>query len=196
MTTTSVSLLERARDHSESEPWERLASIYTPLLRVWMKKYELQDSDAEDLVQEVLMTVSRELPSFEHSGRTGAFRSWLRTVLVHRVKNFWKSRLRAPDAKGGSSLLEQLQDLEDATSSVSRMWDIQHDEHVLARLLEQIRPRFQANTWEAFRRQMYRNEKGRDIAQELGISLKAVQLAKSRVLNALRVEAIGLVDGV
>jgi RNA polymerase sigma factor (sigma-70 family) len=195
MNETSISLLDRACGESGTESWERLASIYTPLLRVWMRKFQLQDSDAEDIVQEVLLTVSRELLSFEHTGRTGAFRSWLRTILTHRVKSFWKSRNRGPNAKGGSSLLEQLHELEDETSNASRIWDAQHDEHVLARLLEQIRPRFQETTWDAFRRQMYRNEKGRDVARELGISLKAVQLAKSRVLNALRVEAAGLVDG-
>ena len=196
MNETSVSLLRQACGDPESESWERLASIYTPLLRAWMTKYELQDSDADDLVQEVLLTVSRELPSFEHSGRTGAFRSWLRIILVHRVKAFWKSRKRAPNAKGGSSVLDELRELEDETSNASRLWDAQHDEHVLTRLLEQIRPRFEETTWEAFCRQMYRREKGRDVAEALGISLKAVQLAKSRVLNALRVEAAGLVDGV
>ncbi len=196
MNTTSISLLGRARVDSESESWERLASIYTPLLRVWITKYGLQDSDADDLVQEVLLTVSRELPAFEHSGRTGAFRRWLRTILLHRVKSFWKSRNRLPNARGGSSVLVELRELEDETSNASRLWDTEHDEHVLARLLEQIRPRFEKTTWDAFCRQMYRREKGRDVAEELGISLKAVQLAKSRVLNALRVEAAGLVDDV
>lgn len=195
MNKTSVSLLVRARVDSESESWERLTLIYTPLLRVWMTRYQLQDSDADDLVQEVLLTVARELPSFEHSGRAGAFRSWLRTILVHRVKSFWKSRKRVPRVKGGNSVLDELRELEDEASNVSRLWDAQHDEHVLAKLLEQIRPRFEKTTWEAFCRQMYRREKGRDVAEELGISLKAVQLAKSRVLNALRVEAAGLIDG-
>ena len=160
-----------------------------------LKTVTLQDSDADDLAQEVLLTVSRELARFQHSGRTGAFRSWLRSILVHRIKNFWKTRNRRPNAQGGSSLLAQLQELEDETSSASRMWNAQHDQHVLGRLLEQIRPRFQESTWEAFRRQMFRGEKGKDVAADLGISLKAVQLAKSRVLNALRVEAAGLVDG-
>ncbi|MDA1232637.1 MAG: RNA polymerase sigma factor [Planctomycetota bacterium] len=196
MNETSVSLLGRACVDSKSESWDRLASIYTPILRAWMTKYELQDSDADDLVQDVLLTVSRELPAFEHSGRTGAFRSWLRTILVYRVKSFWKSRNRLPNAKGGNSVLEELLELEDETSNTSRLWDAQHDEHVLARLLEQIRPRFEETTWEAFCRQMYRRGKGSDVGEALGISLKTVQLAKSRVLNALRVEAAGLIDDV
>jgi len=196
MSHTSVSLLDRACNDSGPESWTRLASIYTPLLQVWLRKYALQPSDVDDLVQDVLVTVSRELPAFEHSGRTGAFRSWLRMILVHRLQNFWRSRKHRPDAKGGSSLVDQLRELEDESSNASRIWNAEHDRNVLSQLMEQIRPRFQETTWEAFQRQMYRNEKGRDVARELGISLKAVQLAKSRVLYALRVEAAGLVDGV
>ena len=92
MRHTSVSLLDRACNGSGPESWTRLASIYTPLLQVWLRKYALQPSDVDDLVQDVLVTVSRELPTFEHSGRTGAFRSWLRMILVHRLQNFWRSR--------------------------------------------------------------------------------------------------------
>lgn len=194
MNLTSVSLLRRALSDAQSDSWEKLASIYTPLLHVWIRKYALQASDADDLVQEVLLTVSRELPAFEHSGRTGAFRSWLRKILVHRLQHFWRSQKRQPSSQGGSSLMDQLREFADESSAVSHMWNVQHDQHVLAQLLEQIRPRFQEATWEAFRRQMFGGQKGRVVADELGISLKAVQLAKSRVLNALRLEAAGMVE--
>ncbi len=191
---TSLSLLDHVTDSADTESWQRLASIYTPLLRVWIRKYELQDSDADDLVQEVLLTVSRELSSFEHSGRTGAFRSWLRTILVHRLKNFWRSREYRPAAKGGSSLLDQLKELEDESSNASRIWNAEHDQHVLARLLEQIRPRFQESTWEAFRRQMFGGESADAVAADLKTRVHTVYVAKSRVLNALRTEASGLID--
>jgi RNA polymerase sigma-70 factor, ECF subfamily len=194
MNATSVSLLGRACDDSGSESWERLASVYTPMLRTWMKKYQLQDSDVDDLVQDVLLTVARELPAFEHSGRPGAFRSWLRTILVHRLQNFWRSRKYRPAAKGGSSLLEQLRELEDETSAVSRIWNFEHDQHVLTRLLEQIRPRFKPATWEAFRRQMFGGKAADAVAADLGMAVHSVYVAKSRVLNALRQESSGLVD--
>ena len=129
-----------------------------------------------------------------HSGRTGAFRKWLRTILVHRLQNFWRSQQRSPVRVGTSSVFEQLAELEDDTSSASRMWDADHDRHVLSSLLDDIRPRFEPATWDAFQRQMFLGEKGEAVAAELGMSLKAVQLAKSRVLQALRSQAVGLID--
>ena len=195
MDETSLSLLSRASRESAPESWNRLAAVYTPLLRGWMARYGLQDSDADDLVQEVLLAVSRDLPSFEHSGNTGAFRRWLRTILVHRLQNFWRARRNRDVASGRSSVLQQLHELADDTSESSRLWNAEHDRHVVSQLLGQVRPRFQEQTWTAFRRVMFDGDKANDVADDLGMTLKAVHLAKARVLHALRGESEGLVDG-
>lgn len=90
--------------------------------------------------------------------------------------------------------MDQLRDLEDETSSGSRIWDAEHDRHVLAKLLLQVRPRFEPHTWEAFHRLMFASEPPDAIAASLGMAVHSVYVAKSRVLNALRQEAAGLVD--
>src|SRR5262249_23222842 len=148
----------------------------------------------DDVVQEVLLTVSRELPKFEHSGRPGAFRHWLRTVLVHRMQQHWRSQARQPLAIGTSSFLDNLNQLEDDSSVASRLWNAEHDRHVVAQLLEQVRPRFQPQTWEAFRRQLLDGQPADVVAAEMGLPIQAVYVARSRVLSALRREAEGLVD--
>jgi RNA polymerase sigma-70 factor (ECF subfamily) len=194
MPQTSVSLLERACSQSDAQAWQRLATLYAPLLESWLRKYALQNSDVEDLVQEVLLTLSRELASFEHSGRVGAFRCWLRTILVHRLQAYWRSERNRPLASGESRLQRQLNELADDSSETSRLWDAEHDRHVVSRLLEQVRPRFLEKTWLAFRRHMLDGQPADAVAAELEIPIQAVYVAKSRVLNALRREAAGLVD--
>lgn len=191
---TSLSLLDRARDHANDESWRHLESVYAPLLRSWLLRFEFAAMDADDLVQEVLLTVSRELPRFKHSGRAGAFRNWLRTILVHRVRDFWRSRNYRPSVSGGSTWMEQLQQLEDDASDVSREWNLEHDRHVMARLLEHVRPRFEPKTWEAFRRQMFDGQRADAVAAELQMPLNSVYVARSRVLSMLRREAAELID--
>lgn len=164
MNETSISLLDRARAGSESESWSNLAAIYSPLLRGWLRRFEVQASDADDLVQEVLLTVSRELPAFQHSGRVGAFRKWLRQILVNRVRAHWREQNRGAIATGRSSVLAELHALEDDVSPLSRIWEVEHDQHVLARLLDLVRPRFQPQTWEAFRRQVIDGEPADSVA--------------------------------
>lgn len=194
MTPTSISLLDRARIDSTSDAWRELIEMYTPLLHSWMDRYSLQVSDRDDFVQEVMLAVTRELPNFEHSGQIGAFRKWLKTILVHRLQNAWRSRARRPEVKGGSSFLDDLKQLEDDASELSHLWNVEHDRHVLSRLLQKIQPRFEERTWRAFQQVMFEGRRTSDVAVGLGVSLKAVHLAKSRVLRALRLEACGLVS--
>ena len=193
MSDTSVSLLERLRANPDGDAWQRLVSLYTPLLRSWLYRHGLQASDTDDLVQEVLAVVVRELPAFEHNRHPGAFRSWLRTILVHRLREFWRRRQHRPDAAGGSDFHKQLDELEDPHSGVGRLWDEEHDRHVVRRLLELIRPEFRPATWDAFTGVMLDGKKPADVANALGVSVNAVLLAKSRVLARLRQVGLGII---
>ena len=191
---TSLSLLDKLIRQSDSESWARLVDIYAPLLRRWLDRYGVQSSDADDLVQEVLSVVARDLPQFEHSRRPGAFRSWLRTILVHRLRNFWRSRKYRPVATGDSGFMRQLDELADPDGSMSQIWNQQHDQHVVDRVLELIQLKVSPKTWEAFRRQAIEGTAANVVARELGMSLDAVYAAKSRVLKMLRQAAAGLID--
>ena len=194
MNETSLSLLDRIRESPESESWDRLVALYTPLLRRWVRKYQIQESDIDDIVQDVLSALLNDLPRFQHNQRTGAFRNWIRTILVNRVRVFWRSRKYQPVATGSSSIDEMLDQLEDASSEVSQIWSREHNEIVLKRLMQHIRPQFEARTWLAFQRQVVEHQRADVVARELEMSLSSVYKAKSRVLGALRREADGLVD--
>lgn len=91
-----------------------------PLLRGWMVRAGVQTADVDDLVQDVLLVVHRELPAFQHNQPVGAFRSWLRQFVVHRLRNFWRSRGRLIASGHDSQLEEQLRQLEDDGSQLSR----------------------------------------------------------------------------
>lgn len=168
--------------------------LYAPLLKRWLKRYEVQHSDAEDLIQEVFTVLVRDLPKFRHNRRTGAFRSWLRTILVHRLRDFWRSRHYRPIATGKTGFLKQLDELAEDASGVSQIWNREHDEHVMKRLMDTIQGQFEPKTWQAFHRQVVDGQRADVVAAELGMSLGGVYVAKSRVLNALRRESEGLVD--
>src|SRR5438093_13223353 len=151
MSDTSASLLQRLRDEPDGDAWRRLVDLYTPLLQQWLRGHGLQASDVDDLTQEVLAVVVRELPQFQHNQRPGAFRRWLRTILVHRLRGFWRAR-QSCAAAGANDLAPVLDQLEDPQSGLSQLWDQQHDRHILARLLAQIEPQVAPSTWQAFRR--------------------------------------------
>ena len=191
---TSLTFLDELCQSSDEKSWERLVQLYAPLLNRWIRRYEVQDSDADDLIQDVLVVVMRELPSFRHNRQKGAFRSWLRRIAVNRLRNAWRARGREPRGSGDSDLMRQLEELEDNRSQISRIWEQEHDRHVTQKLLEQIEPRFTENTRLAFRRLVLDGASADEVATELGMSLNAVFTAKSRVLRELRRLGRGLID--
>lgn len=194
MNTTSLSLLECAARGEDSSSWNRFVDVYVPLLRHWLKRFQVPDTDADDLIQEVLAVVVRELPEFQHNLRRGAFRNWLRRVLTNRLRDYWRSLKYRPDAGGGTSLQLRFGELADDASELSQLWDREHDEFVMKRLMAQIQSRFDDQSWEAFRLQAISGRSASEVAEELDMSINSVYLAKSRILNALRREADGLIE--
>ena len=200
MNKTSHSLLNRLRQSPESESWDRLVHLYSPLILHWMRRYEVQMSDAEDLLQDVLLAVSKDISKFDHNGHPGAFRGWLKTILVNRLRKFWRNRDRRPRAQvaagahADSDIDERLAQLEDPSSELSQIWNRQHDQYVLRQLLEIAQPQFAPRTWSAFRRVTLEGENLDTVAKDLGISRNAVVIAKCRVLKRLRQESEGLVE--
>jgi RNA polymerase sigma factor (sigma-70 family) len=194
MPETSLSLLNRLQQSATPEGWDRLVGLYGPLLTTWLRKYGVQASDADDLVQDVLLTVSNNLKSFDHNGRPGAFRAWLRSILVNRLRNFWRARDRRPQAPGDADIDRQLMELQDPGSSMSQLWNRQHDQHILRNLIELTKPQFAPETWIAFNRVAMNGERADIVAAEMGISINAVFIAKSRVLSSLRRQAAGLIE--
>jgi RNA polymerase sigma-70 factor (ECF subfamily) len=183
---TSASLLGRAQT-DDSGAWDTLVTLYTPLLHAWMASAGLQPADRDDLTQRVLEVLLRRLPEFRHSGRTGAFRAWLRGITTNLLREFWRDR----PTTATESVLEQLSD---PGGRLSVLWDEQHDRHVLRALLEQVRAEFSEATWTAFRRVAVDGVPPRQAAEELGLSVNSVFVAKARVLARLRQRAEGLID--
>ena len=179
---TSLSLLEHLRAPEAADAWARVVNIYTSLLHIWFHAAGLQVADRDDLTQRILEILFRRMPEFEHNGRPGAFRAWLRGIAINMLREFWRGR----PAPASDSVLQQLVDHQ---SSLSRLWDKQHDHHVLHSLLELVKPEFPESTWQAFHRLTFDGVPAGEVATELGKTVNAVLIAKSRVLARLRQEA-------
>jgi RNA polymerase sigma-70 factor, ECF subfamily len=193
MISTSVSLLQRVQE-ADAPAWQRLHDLYRPLIRKWVRRTPGMNEDVDDVTQEVLLVVHREVGRFERR-REGSFRAWLKAITVNRMRAFWKARARQPrrQAQKDETVLFLAQ-LEDPRSALSDRWDREHDQHVTNQLLKLVCADFSDMTWKAFQRFALDGTPAADVAKELGMSLNAVILAKSRIMKRLREEARGLTD--
>src|SRR6516162_139519 len=160
MGDTRKSLLLRAQT-GEENAWKDLTDLYRPLIIGWLRRQGVAGRDVDDLSQEILLSVVKYLPTFEHSGRPGAFRSWLRTIVCSRTIDYWRAIEAGRQASGASDAAAALQQFEPATL-------------------------------QAFRRLTLDGVSGAEAAEELGLTVPAVYMAKSRVLKRIRQEAEGL----
>jgi RNA polymerase sigma-70 factor (ECF subfamily) len=138
--------------------------------------------------------VVKHLPSFEHSGNRGAFRSWLRTIICSRTTDYWLTNVTRTPASGGSGAAAALQQIADPDSDLNRQWDEEHDRYLLACVLKMVEEEFESTMLQAYRRLALDGASGAQVADELGLSVAAVYMAKSRVLQRIRQEVEGLID--
>jgi RNA polymerase sigma-70 factor, ECF subfamily len=194
MQTTSVSLLERLAKSPDNDDWQKLLLIYRPFIFSIVSGYPSLVSQAEDITQEVMLVLMRELPVFERQ-RTGSFRAWLRQIAVNQLRTATRKTKRfltTDNLEDGIS--NQIEQLADPASIASKKWDEEYERVVFKRLGELVRPTVADKMWQAFEKYALQEQPAAKVAEELGISLNSVLLAKSRILKQLRTEAKGLLD--
>ena len=144
MPQTSASLLERLSDRSDSEAWTRLVEIYSPLIRGWLGRYELAESDADDLSRTVLTC---------GGGQPSQLRAQRPNRRVPELASNDHRQQRPPEVPHGpkdgghagrSASLASLNELDDPDGGLSQVWDRTHDAHVLRTLLTWAEPEFES----------------------------------------------------
>ena len=194
MPPTSISLLDLLKQGEDVDAWQRMLEVYQPLIAKWLARFGAPNGELNDLSQSVLAVIVKKLPAFEHNGREGSFRSWVRSITRNCLLEFWRAKKIQPVATGNSSFQESLNQLSVEESELSQKWNREYDEQVLATLLKQIQGEFQASTWEAFRLVAIDGVKASEVASQLNVSVNSVFIAKSRVMSRLRVVGKYMID--
>jgi RNA polymerase sigma-70 factor (ECF subfamily) len=188
MNTTSLSLLERLRQPTAQDAWARFVRLYTPLLYHWARGVELSAQEAGDLVQDVLTILVQKLPDFVYDP-TRSFRGWLRTLTLNKWRENHRRRT-VPAQPVDPGALANLP----APENSGLFEEAEYRQYLVHRALELMKAEFQPQTWKACWEWVVAGRPAEDVARELGITLNAVYLAKSRVLRRLHQELQGLLD--
>jgi RNA polymerase sigma-70 factor, ECF subfamily len=195
--STRGSLLLRLRDISDAESWSEFVSCYAPRIFAWCRRFGLQDSDAADATQTVLMKLLHIMRKFDYDPSAGKFRSWLQTVAIHVVRDVqrdWESRGRGI---GDTQRVSRLSEIAapDALESLAAEIEATHREELLRIASHQVRLRVKPQTWEAYYRTAVLGIVPAVVAADLKIPISEVYVAKSRILKMLREEVKSLDPG-
>jgi RNA polymerase sigma-70 factor (ECF subfamily) len=183
---TSATLLARLRQvPPDQAAWGEFAERYGRKIYGWCRQWNLQEADAEDVTQAVLLRLTEKMQDFDYDPAR-SFRAWLKTVTRHAWSDFWDSRKRAGLA-GGSEVWDRLQSAEAREDLVERL-DDEFDREVLDEALGRVRGRVAPRTWRAFELMAFAGWSGAAAARELGMKVAMAFVAKSRVQRLVQEE--------
>jgi RNA polymerase sigma-70 factor (ECF subfamily) len=186
---TRVSLLARLRgDSTDQQSWQEFVGRYAPRVYGWCRARGLQQADAEDVTQDVLITLARRMRSFGYDP-SSSFRAWLHRVTCNALSDFLSERWR----RHGPASLEALSGLAARDDLLAHLAE-EFDQEVLAVASDRVKARVPAHYWEAFRLTALEGLSGADAAAQLGMKVATVFTAKSKVQRQLREEVQRLSD--
>lgn len=180
---TSLTLLGRVcRNPTDHRAWSAFVDRYGPKLYAWARHWGLQDADAQDVAQNVLLDLARQLGSFEYRPG-GSFRAWLRTIAYRAWCDLLSSRKLNQVTLDSTGLAS-----EGASAHLQQQVEDEWDRELLEEAMGRVRLRVQPHTWEAFRLLALDGLSGQEAAAQLGMQSGAVYVARSKVQKMLQEE--------
>jgi RNA polymerase sigma-70 factor, ECF subfamily len=185
--TTSSTLLAGVKAH-EPEAWKRFVTLYQPLVFYWCRQGGLQAVDGEDVAQNVFNAVYGAIDRFRHDQDGHTLRGWLRTITRNKVRDHARRATREVPPVGGSEAHRELLALPESPHASDDEADATEEQILIRQAFEMILSGFKDYTRQAFWRVVVDGQKPEDVAEELGIKVDSVYLARSRVLCRLKKE--------
>jgi RNA polymerase sigma-70 factor (ECF subfamily) len=181
---TSTTLLDGIRDPENARAWARFHERYEPIVRATVRRSGLEASLVDDVVQETMLSFARAYRRGDYSRDRGKLRTWLRAIASNRVIDALRQVQRQP-----RQIIDDTQDTPMMNQVAAEMTDVFDEEWqraVLDAALAEIRQQFDEKTVLAFERYALQEEDAERVASELGLTVNAVYIAKSRVLTRLK----------
>ncbi len=181
--STSVSLLHALQATGDEVAWRRFFHRYSPMLLAFAKRFGLSDNDAHDVLQDTMVAVHA---AFQDNGRPydrgqGRFKSWLRGIAKHKVRDAQRRRQRQSDL---------VQRASEAMPSVDTdgddVFETEWRRHVLMQALEQLASELDPAMYQAFELYAVHGRKPAQVAKLLGVTRNVVYISKTRALRRLR----------
>jgi RNA polymerase sigma factor (sigma-70 family) len=200
---TRASLLGRLKDWGDQASWQDFFDTYWRLIYSVATRAGLSDAEAQDVVQETLVTVAKKIGQFKSDPARGSFKGWLLLITRRRIADQFEKRAKlAMHPSGPTGRLARLSDCPDdstRTSTVERApdpasfnldacWEEQWQENLLCAATEKVKSQVSPKQFQMFELYVLREWPVRKVADTLGVNVGQVYLAKHRISRLLQKE--------
>ncbi|MFK7821651.1 MAG: RNA polymerase sigma factor [Planctomycetaceae bacterium] len=179
---TRASLLVDIRDPSNVHAWSVFSELYRPVIYRMARRRGLQDADAQDLAQKVLVSVARAIGDWEEDANRGRFRHWLSRVTRNAIIDVFR-RMKPDAALGGSAVTRVLNQ---SPAAQETEIDYEYERAMFRQAARLVQKEFQDATWKAFWQTTVDGKPVALVASQLGQTPGAIYTARSRVMKRLK----------
>lgn len=190
---TRASLLDRLRDVEDQTSWQRFYDKYARLIYGIALKSGLTETEADEVLQETIISVAKHLPAFRYDPKVSSFKSWMLRLTRWRIVSQLRKRNRADKIPLPQDNHETPDELSTAHApEVLALYEEEWRKTVLPLALEKVKQRVNPDQFQIFDLYALRDMPVGEVASLLGASAAKVYLAKHRVAAMLKQEISAL----
>jgi len=190
---TRQSLLSRLKDWNDQESWKVFFDTYWKLIYNAAVKAGLNDAEAQDVVQETVISVLKSMPSFEYNAEKGSFKTWLLRLTCWRVVDQLRKRQREiSQRKPGTSTSTRTATVDRVADPVGlkleATWNEEWEQNLMEAALERVKRKVDPKQYQVFDLCVVKEWPVARVARALKVNRGRVYLAKHRINNLIKQE--------
>jgi RNA polymerase sigma-70 factor (ECF subfamily) len=183
---TRASLLSRLKDWQDDASWKVFFDTYWRLIYQAAIKAGLSDAEAQDVVQETVISVFKSMPDFHYKAASGSFKSWLLRLTSWRIGDQFRNRQRniqtvtlRADSTAREGTLDRTPD--PAGSGLEAIWDQEWEQNLMNAATERVKRAVDPKQYQIFDLYVLKDWSARKVARTLKVNVGRVYLAKHRI---------------
>ncbi len=189
---TRKTLLSRLRNWDDQESWNDFFATYWKLIYSTARKAGLSDAEAQDVVQETVVSVCKNMPEFKYDPKVGSFKSWLLQLTRWRIQDQVRKRFPGKvhasdqDRMPRPAMLESIPD--PAGLNLAALWDEEWKKTLLEAAVERVKHRVDPKQFQLFDLYVLQKWPVQKIGSLLRVNRGRVYLAKHRISSLIKTE--------
>lgn len=189
---TRYTLLQKIQSSDNEQNWEEFVNYYSPYIYVIIKRFGIKSEDSEELLQDVLVKIWKNISKYDREKYQCRFRTWLSVMIRNTVFNFFKSKANK-NAESNVSYDEILGKLElISEAEVNKIAETEWKNYIAKLAWENLKDDFSDLTKKVFEASISNDISNKELAEQFDTSESSVRVFKMRVRKAMHKEIIRL----